>query len=48
MLIFTYLCAGVTKGTFRRDFLVRKAVQNFQKENFPCEFVYKHSLLCIH
>ena len=25
-----------------------RAVQNFLKKNFLCEFAYKHSLLCMH
>ena len=41
-----YMCPGVTKGTFRRDFHYKKirfykAVENFLKKNFLCEFAYK-------
>ena len=50
------MCAGVTKESFCRDFKflssmkIRfyKAIENFLKIFFLCEFAYEYSLLCLH
>ena len=53
-LLFTDICVsaqrkGPSVGIFiSKKIRFYKAVQNFLKKNFLCEFAYKYSLLCIH